>query len=95
MSETDRRDRDDLTDRDDLSALCLSFLKPPSYTGGSWTLNPDALAEAIIAAGWVHWPHDCKREAELNEKWQRSEGYDEGYAVGYRAGRNDRTEPET
>jgi hypothetical protein len=36
--------------RDYLSALCLSFLKPPTYSGGSWTLNPDALADAILAA---------------------------------------------
>jgi hypothetical protein len=39
------------TARDALSALCLSYLKPPRH-GGSWTLNPDALADAIIAAGW-------------------------------------------
>jgi hypothetical protein len=32
----------------DLSALCLSYLKPPNYAGGSWTLNPDALADAIL-----------------------------------------------
>jgi len=36
--------------RDALSALCLSYLKPPNYSGGSWTLNPDALADAILAA---------------------------------------------
>jgi hypothetical protein len=37
-------------DKDALSALCLSYLKPPKYAGGSWTLNPDDLADAILAA---------------------------------------------
>jgi len=44
-------------DKDALSALCLSFLKPPKYASGSWTLNPDALADAIHAA-LTGVPHD-------------------------------------
>jgi hypothetical protein len=36
-------------EQDELAALCLSYLKPPSYKGGSWTLNPTALADAIRA----------------------------------------------
>ena len=39
--------------RDELSALCLSFLKQPTSGGNSWTLTPDALADAILAAGYV------------------------------------------
>lgn len=86
MSETDRRDRDDLAE----------FIADYAINGsGNENVWSRGMADRLIAAGWVHWPHDCKREAEQNEKWQRSEGYDEGYAVGYRAGRNDRTEPET
>lgn len=53
------------TDRDALSALCLSYLKPPRH-GGSWTLNPDALADAIIATGWVK-PVDTLARLELVE----------------------------
>lgn len=44
-------------DKDALSALCLSFLKPPKYAGGSWTLNPDDLADAVLAA-LTGVPHD-------------------------------------
>jgi len=45
-------DVDRVEEHKDLSALCLEHLRPPNYSGGSWTLNPDALAEAIMAAGW-------------------------------------------
>lgn len=37
---------------DELADLCLSYLKPPKHSGGSWTLNPTALAEAIRSR-WV------------------------------------------
>lgn len=35
-----------------LSKVCLDHLRPPNYAGGSWTLNPDALANAIVQHGW-------------------------------------------
>ena len=35
--------------REELSTLILSFLKPPKHSGGSWTLNPDDAADAVLA----------------------------------------------
>lgn len=32
-----------------LAELGLPYLKPPKFSGGSWPLNPDALADAILA----------------------------------------------
>lgn len=56
------------TDREQLAALCLSYLKPPKHSGGSWTLNPEALADAIIADGWRR---TADSRTELN-KWEGS-----------------------
>jgi hypothetical protein len=36
--------------RQELRDLALSHLKPSTYSGGSWTLNPDALTDAFLAA---------------------------------------------
>lgn len=87
----DRRDRDELTDRDDLTqvihnVVCVAGVhcrKPRDIHYN--TEDPQRIAEAILAAGWIHWPHECAPEAEKNEKWQRSVGYDTGYAAGYEA----------
>lgn len=38
-----------LPTREELSTLILSFLKPPKHSGGSWTLNPDDAADAVLA----------------------------------------------
>jgi hypothetical protein len=40
--------RETIIEHAELSALCLSYLKPPTSNGLSWTLNPDALATAIL-----------------------------------------------
>lgn len=55
------------TERDELSELCLSFLKPPTFAGGSWTLNPDALADAILASS-VLVSRDRRMKAEALEE---------------------------
>lgn len=45
------------TEREGLSAICLSYLMPPKFAGGSWTLNPDDLADAILSSDWL-FEHD-------------------------------------
>lgn len=34
--------------REEVSSVILSFLEPPTYRGGSWTINPDDAADAIL-----------------------------------------------
>lgn len=44
---------DSTEDFQQLRDLCLAHLRPPTYAGGSWRLNPDELAQAIIDSGWT------------------------------------------
>lgn len=68
-----------MSNRDDLSELCLTYLKPPTHSGSYWTLDPDALADAILAAGWR--PPSAVRPtepvSETNWRLARSSGYRE------------------
>lgn len=45
-------------DRDELVRLLLEFLKPPKYSGGSWTYSPHEAADAVLASGWLR-NHDA------------------------------------
>lgn len=59
------------SERERLSSIALAHLMPPKFAGGSWTLNPDNLADAILAAGFG----DVAQARA--EAW--FEGHDEGF----------------